>query len=237
MVRQLDSTIALPGHPARPGIRGFTLIELIVSLGIIMVLAGLLLPALGGIRAEARTTRMLAAMRSGGMALSAYADDRREVYPIAEAGVGGSMLRWHRPIVDAGYLPREEDSDPDGYKTIGESRVSMSGCLASTPEEMVPGATIPIDLALAKAVRVSDVSFPSSKGVLVQWLHVVSGTHVFWTYNPDVKPISPITYADGSVARARCTDFILEQPFFENWVGHPVLSTWNGCRGIDRVSR
>jgi hypothetical protein len=34
---------------------------------------------------------------------------------------------------------------------------------------------------------------------------------------------------------ARCTDFKAKYDFFENWVGQPVLSTWDGWRGIDQV--
>lgn len=71
----------------------------------------------------------------------------------------------------------------------------------------------------------------------MQYIHIRGDEHVPWTYNVTERPLSPIARSDGSALSARCTDFVLEHEFFEHWAGHPVASTWGGCRGVDRLKR
>lgn len=59
---------------ARRSSRGFTLIELVVCLGIIAVLCGILLPSLRTTRETANRLRCATGMRQIGVAIAAYAD-------------------------------------------------------------------------------------------------------------------------------------------------------------------
>ena len=212
----------------------FSLIELVVSIGVILILVGLVLPALGNARQRARATQTAVAVRSSGQAVVAYASDHDDIYPIASRSVNQSMLDWDTPLVSLGYFADETDIDPDGMRERGHHRFSFSGALVHPSRMMEPGTTVPMELAETTAIRQSQVSFPSEKGMMVQWVHASEEHDVFWTWSPWERPLSPVAFCDGSVSEHRCTDFQLAHDFFENWVGHPVLATWSGSSGIDR---
>lgn len=68
---------------------GFTLIELLVVVAIIGILAALLLPALGTARERGRLARCASNLRQIYLALTMYADENREQYPVA-----GGTVHW-----------------------------------------------------------------------------------------------------------------------------------------------
>ena len=80
--------------------RAFTLIEVLVTIAVIAILVGLLVPSLSGVRHTARATACGAQLRSLGTAWSMYANDFAErAMPLAytsaaDVGPGGMARYW-----------------------------------------------------------------------------------------------------------------------------------------------
>lgn len=74
---------------------GFTLVELLVVIGIIAVLVAILMPALASARASAKRVRCASNLRNDGEALFMYANDNRGKLP---AFYGGGGWLWDLPI-------------------------------------------------------------------------------------------------------------------------------------------
>jgi prepilin-type processing-associated H-X9-DG protein len=105
----------------------FTLVELLVVVGIIAVLIGILLPALSRARETAKTAQCLSNLRQIGQAFQMYANDSRGwLVPayIEPAGSGNGRENWCTILVNGRYLPAPKQQDiPFHSQTSGGDSV------------------------------------------------------------------------------------------------------------------
>lgn len=116
--------------------RGFTLVELLVVIGIIALLIGILLPTLSRARNSAKIVKSLSNMRQIGQALFAYTNDFDFETP---AKIGGTYVSWvgqlgsrnvGRPWLDADQRPLNPylgDYGPGGEVDVAFAPNDTSG--------------------------------------------------------------------------------------------------------------
>src|SRR5688572_15903400 len=83
------SKMTVPASDEAPR-RGFTLVELLVVIGIIAVLVGILLPTLSRARESARRTACLSNLRQLGQGFAMYANNYKEYVPLGCRGSNGA---------------------------------------------------------------------------------------------------------------------------------------------------
>jgi prepilin-type N-terminal cleavage/methylation domain-containing protein/prepilin-type processing-associated H-X9-DG protein len=143
----------------------FTLVELLVVIGIIAVLIGILLPALNSAREQAKTAQCLANLRSIGQAMGSYASDYKgAVIPavIQRAGGGGAPQavrgdeNWATLMVARSYVKQADQlslfgrsGSPPGegaWQNTGSAGNTIFRCPNGLDIEGAPTATSAYDL-------------------------------------------------------------------------------------------
>lgn len=106
---------------------GFTLVELLVVIGIIAVLISVLLPALQAARRSANTTKCLSALRQIGLAFQIYATENAGYYPMSYHNLSNSPARAKRwPDYIGKYLNNGRPVNWDGTGIANADQDTMA---------------------------------------------------------------------------------------------------------------
>jgi len=141
--------------------RGFTLVELLVVIGIIALLISILLPALGAARKQADRLKCLAALKEIGNAYAQYANDNKGWWPVArhvyyqnETSGAVREKRWYdfvgkylngnRPVNFDGTGAANDQQD--NLATLAKKNSLIWGCPQWNRVYFGTGTSITIDL-------------------------------------------------------------------------------------------
>lgn len=230
--------------------RAFTLLELIVSIGVIALLVSLLAAPIGRVRESARDTVRQSQLRAHARAMTLYCTDSRDVFPyffqpeatynIVKIGSRTGRARffdsywaWNLLIGPASYEGGSLDNTfrPPGRRPpLISEWYFYSATLVSRPEFWRPETRIGPSQWLA--VKFSEVRFPSAKALVTNHGDV---------FDPGGARVLMLAMADGSTYVARPDmlgrDFIPPHPtgegmFDQSAIGAPGLVGMHTVEGV-----
>ncbi|MEM7576930.1 MAG: prepilin-type N-terminal cleavage/methylation domain-containing protein [Planctomycetota bacterium] len=248
-------------QPLRRRDAGFTLIELLVVISIIALLIGILLPALGAARSQARTLACLSNVRQWGIGFLAAATDRKEHLPwVGDSGADNvakdaTMDMWWGHVVPD-YLGqpsyRELGANPDTVPLPSRDDSIFVDPAADFPDNL----NVPyVNTYAGPRPGIPDMTpskYGGSTGTVPNELHFFFsyvpssalpiglnrvGTNTDKRY-PKLVPLHAIPQSSATVLMTELRASDAEIPPGDNWAGRDLArskANWKRASGRHRV--
>lgn len=123
-------------HRSSVGVRGFTLVELLVCIAIVALLLSMLLPAVSKAREAGRKVVCGSNLRQLSMGLNLYAGDHKSLYAPAAADFITNLKRWHGTRANPGA-----PFSPEGGPLTAYIRGEGASVLSTSAVSNEPGAS------------------------------------------------------------------------------------------------
>lgn len=210
--------------------RGFTLIELVMVIGVVMILISLVAPVIGRTMFLARTTKYNVAVSQAGTLVSLYCGTYKDVSPIETESAYDNLIVWPEALIRAGLISQLKELEPDANPSYGNS-IFLNRALYDRVGDMTPGQTEPMYWAQCDPIAFSSILYPSK--LIIVTKNFRRDSDLPWCCFTHVKTYpAAVGFADGHVEVGFWTDFIAEDELvIENNVGWPAHTTWYGHRG------
>ncbi|MCL4220740.1 MAG: prepilin-type N-terminal cleavage/methylation domain-containing protein [Phycisphaerales bacterium] len=247
-----------PASRTRTAPAGFTLIEMLVVIAVILVLVGLLLPGIERTFFSAKHTRQAIRQRETYVALMAYTEDHKSGFPyfgtvgdpfapftvngvtmVGSHYLGRYLNYWGTLLVPK-YVPDrsmlESDSGTEAMRDLDERLITAESVLTGTAfaappyfRNYVEGESL--DFSHFRGTRTYEVLFPSDKILLISWWG--AGGVPDFAHGREYQ--YPSTFADGATTQFSYDELVaLPTAIVPLGGGIPVHTTYGGLRGRDR---
>jgi len=158
--------------------RAFTLVELLVVIGIIAVLVAILLPALNKARNQALTTQCLSNLRQIGQGVVNYATENNG-YIVPDGYVTaaeGNVNSWETLLINGGYVPHS-DLPSGASSAIPPFTNSVFYCPVGLSDMLSTGKpTAAFDLQGERPQRFQvDATLSSAQGLIIDSWYGING--------------------------------------------------------------